>query len=175
MKQQPVYGQHREIFDAVRGAGFWAWKPIIILNVMYMHNPDDLILYLDASTYLKENPMQVILDNAPEVITAVQTGFPCWQWTKRDCFVNMGCDSAEYWSADQVWAGVVIVRVCDEAKRFVAEWQKYCLDYHTIGNKPSEHENFKGFIAHREDQSILSNLIIKHKIKTFTTQIFQDR
>jgi hypothetical protein len=175
LKTRPVYNANRRILDTPRGGGYWAWKPYIILDAMYRADDDDIIVYLDASTYLLENPIKCIEDNATDSLTAVQTCFPCWQWTKRDCFVSMGCDSEEYWQANQVWAGVIFVRVNDETEHIVKEWRDYCFDWDTVSDQPSKYPNFPGWVDHRHDQSILSNLVIEYKLKTFGTQLFMDR
>ena len=46
-------------------------------------------------------------------------GFENGQWTKRDCFVYMDCDSVDYWSVKQLETGVCIWKVSDESKKTV--------------------------------------------------------
>lgn len=175
LRSTDAWKTHPDIFTVKRGYGCWSWKSMAILNAMSMLPENEVVLYLDASTFLREDPTEMVMSHVPEVLTAVQTCFPCREWTKRDCFIEMGCDSEEYWNANQVWAGVIITKVCDAAKAFIKEWQDYCLNYKVVSDAPSIVPNFPEFQAHREDQSILSNLVIKHKLSTFETQLFMDR
>lgn len=175
MKRQLVYTKYKRIFDTPRGAGYWAWKPLILLSTFAALQPDDIMLYLDSSTFLTADPKPIIHEHTPEVLTAVQTCFPGRQYTKRDCFIAMDCDSEEYWDTGQVWAGVIAVRVCEAAKKLLTMWQDWCLNYHVISDEPSVEPNFPDFVDHRHDQSILSNLVVKYKLPTFNTQLFMDR
>ena len=56
----------------------------------------------------------------------------------------------------------MVWKVTDATRAVIDEWQKYCLDSRIINNDLStEGEELEGFVAHRNDQSILTNLAIR--------------
>lgn len=164
--------KHSDIINNRRGAGYWLWKPYIIINTMLMY-PDTTVVYLDASTTFTGN-LKEFLSDKPEDFYTVQTSFPNSVYTKRDCFVYMDCDSEQYWNARQVWAGVVIARY--GSKYIMDEWLQYGCDRRIITDEPNVCglPNLPDFTDHRHDQSILSNLVVKHGLSTLNTQFFID-
>ena len=85
-------------------------------------------------------------------------------WTRRDCFVFMNCDEEDYWDSNQLEAGISFWRVCDESKKIISEWLEYACDRRIISDDDNVggKDNFPSFQEHRWDQSILTNLAIKH-------------
>ena len=97
------------------------------------------------------------------VAVGVLHGKPQRVWTKRDCFVLMDCDTERYWNADQIQATWIAFMVSPETRHLVAEWLRYAGDERVVTDIPNQMglADFDGFIDHRFDQSILSNLIYK--------------
>ena len=84
------------------------------------------------------------------------------QYTKRDCFIKMGCDDSDYHESNQLEAGFMIWRVREDSIKIVEEWLQYCTDIDLINNAPSTlAEELNTFKEHRNDQSILTNLAIR--------------
>jgi len=85
-------------------------------------------------------------------------------WTRRDCFFYMDCDEEDYWDSNQLEAGISFWRVCDESKKIISEWLEYACDRRIISDDENVcgKDNFPSFQEHRWDQSILTNLAIKH-------------
>ena len=171
MKTTPFFRANRELLRERRGAGYWAWKPFILQDAMNHSDKNDIICYMDSSTILLDDPTKLILENnfmSPQTILSQS------EYTKRDCFVLMECDEEKYWNAEQVWAGIVIIR--PGQNWFVEEWAYYCTDRRIISDDPNVmgKPNLPYYRDHRHDQSILTNLIVKHSIPTLTTQLFED-
>jgi hypothetical protein len=81
----------------------------------------------------------------------------------------MNCDSLEYWDHPQVQATFSIWQKNGKAVEFVDEWLIWCEQREVVTDEPNRLglPNFDGFVAHRWDQSVLTNLVIKHKLKCF--------
>jgi len=43
--ESPFYSQNKSILDEPRGAGFWSWKPYIILETLKKLKKDDWVIY----------------------------------------------------------------------------------------------------------------------------------
>ena len=168
LAEQPEFKEHPAIFSSNKGGGYWAWKSLIILDALKL---SDEVLYLDSSVIYSNREAILKIFNDTELLSAVGTSFANKEWTKRSCFENMDCDTEEYWNAMQVWAGVICAKKQGISR--VQEWRNYCLDYDTVSDIRSR-RNFPTFKAHRHDQSVLTNILIKYKLPYLEVAEFYD-
>ena len=171
LRETPYYRAHREILDRSRGAGNWAWKPYIIAEAMERRRDGDFIVFTDTGMQaIGDDPMPPVAPllswlagSERRVAVGVLHGKPQRAWTKRDCFVLMDCDSERYWDADQIQATWIAFMVSPATRHLVAEWLRYAGDARVVTDLPNQMglPDLDGFIDHRFDQSILSNLIYK--------------
>ena len=184
------YLQNKSILDQPRGAGYWAWKPFVILQTLNKINKDDWLIYSDVGKPFRRGddsragnssignilytPVDPIIN-----FSAKHDGFMpgIWiphygknmVWSKRDCFVGMGCDSSEYYDSGQVQATYSCWSNNEASRDFLMQWLRWCqveaviTDNTNIYGKP----NAAVFRDHRHDQSILTNLVIKNQITLF--------
>jgi len=165
LKNTEVYKNNVEYFTENNKYGWCSWKPILLLETMKVLDDGDKILLCDVEDLFH-----------PEIfnyVDSVMEDDPCLfvlgfdknkKTTKRDCFVFMDCDDEDYWNSPQLEAGVTFWKVCDESKRIINEWLKWCLDERVNGEDShfSQKENFPEFSGYSsKDQSILTNLAIK--------------
>jgi len=174
LRETAFYSEHRAILSQPRGSGYWLWKPFIILDALLQSEPGDIVAYYDVGRlrpHLFHRPISVLLERCvamggllPGVPIPLMG--PSRRWTKRDCFVLMQCDSPEYWNHCQIQATFSVWKHCPRAVDFVEEWLSYCSDPRILTDMPNQcgQENFPEFIDHRHDQSILSNLVLKHGV-----------
>lgn len=161
LKSQHIYKEHYDVLSAKRGAGYWAWKPFIIQDALSRSDSTDIICYMDSNTLFHKNPEPFIRDNN---FFSPYTACPTSTWTKRDCFVLMDCDEEKYWKSTHCWAAIIVVK--PGSNWIVDEWMSYCWNKQIISDDPNimGKENLPGFTDHRHDQSILTNLLVKHNI-----------
>lgn len=171
IKETKFYRDNAVILDQSRGAGYWLWKPFIIRKVLERVKPGDIVFYCDAgrSPYYQFTRRPRWLENA---VRASEQGFllgpavphlgSLGQWTKRDCLILLGSDTAEMRSkpAIMTWS---LWTPSDDAFRFLDEWLQHCQDPRCLTDMPSslgfhEHSEFK---THKHDQVIMS--ILAHK------------
>jgi hypothetical protein len=142
--------------------GYGCWKPYIILKTLEMMEDGDIVLYTDACDLVLSNPKDIIQEVISENgLMVVQGDFRHADWTKRDCFHVMDCDSPEFHNAKQLESGICAFVKNDYSKQVLSEWQKHNLNYNAASDDVEFFDNYEGFVDHRHDQSILTNVILK--------------
>ncbi|WP_304617360.1 hypothetical protein [Paracoccus sp. (in: a-proteobacteria)] len=170
LRQTPFWEENRFILEQPRGAGYWLWKPWIILQKLRECGPDDIVIYNDAGRYEKGAFRQFPSFPHAAVELCAMTpnrfihGFiGAWQvqgeYTKRDAFVLMGADTDEMLRAAQVCAGPLLFMPSEASFAFLEKWVEFCRDPRALTDQPDElaptHPQFRD---HRHDQSIGSIL-----------------
>jgi hypothetical protein len=166
--------KYKDIKKDTRGFGFWQWKTLIILDAMSQVKEGDFILYSDSGSSIVSSLDYIFKDCEQNDITLFdnrdgnyeRTTHKNINWTKRDCFVLMNCDSKEYYNAPQVDAAYQLYKKSDKSLSFLNEYNEYCNNENIISDLPNiTKENLPEFIDHRHDQSILSLMAVKYGIK----------
>lgn len=164
LEKTDFYQENKQILDEPTGAGWWIWKPYFILETMKSANEGDFIIYCDCgdmfSPGLKSYVESTISEN--DICLLLLGNNKNGHYTKRDCFIKMNCDEKDYHESNQLEVGFMVWKVCQKSINIVSEWLNYCTDYQIINNDPSVlGEELSEFVAHRNDQSILTNLAIR--------------
>ncbi len=183
LKQTKFYQQHKAVLDCERGAGFWLWKPYLMLKLMKEIPQGDFLFYHDVGRAFRRNPnigYQFDRSIDPLVDWAKQNNGmfpgiyipvygPSSRWTKRDCFVLTESDQEEYWSQPQVQAGINVWQNTSSVRDFIAEWLQYCEDPRILTDQENQcgKPNFSDFLDHRHDQSVLTILLRKHGVSAY--------
>lgn len=163
---------HRHSYILSHKKGYCLWKPYFILRLLKERMKDnDILLYVDSADTLEDKgtpglkqTMLNLMAQSPMHFTT--GGFKNSDYTKRDCFVGMQCDTPEYHNALQLENGIILLKKTEATIRFVTEWLSYCEVPALITNDPNVlgKPNLPGFVEHRWNQSIMTNLAIKYNI-----------
>lgn len=161
------FEEHKSILSQKKGAGYWLWKPYILLDVVLRNKgSNDNYVYIDAGDTAEGGLPFVAEKELEDSDLCLTTGyFRQRDWTKRDCFVYMDCDEEKYWNAIQIEAGAIMFKATDFTQKIFEEWFEFCKDERVLTDSPSKFPNHNGFKDHRHDQSILTNLKVKHSLK----------
>jgi hypothetical protein len=163
--------ENRQIFWQPRGAGYWLWKPYILLDTIDKVQKGTIIIYTDAGHRYIGDPFPLIAPTATRDIVLFHNNDHNLQrhWTKRDCFTLMQADTPEYWDALQLDASIQVYRAGETARSFLVELLAAMRDARVLTDEPNVCglPNLEGFRDHRHDQSILTILATKHRIETF--------
>lgn len=158
----------------VRGFGYWMWKSEIINRTYDMLDDGDVLLYLDTGHTIIDHLKPLIDKCLEENIVLFDNRGICprsykeeihmnRRWTKRDCYVLMDCDEDKYHSSKQVDASIQFYKKCEYTKKFINDFKMYSENENIISDLPNiTKSNLEGFIDHRHDQSILTNLSVKY-------------
>jgi hypothetical protein len=161
--------RHQTHFKYTRGAGYWVWKPQIILDALSKISNNDILMYSDSGCHFIHNinPVIEILEQSENKCLCFRLSQIEESWTKRDCFIQMDCDYPDYVFSKQIMSTFFICKKNDFSNFLINEWQRYISDFHMVSDdfvSPSIHKNYPAFKEHRHDQSILSLLCKKHKV-----------
>lgn len=167
--------KNSHILSQNRGAGYWIWKPYIILKTLEEVNDGDIVFYSDSGAEFISSVKPLIdicksqtdgilvfnMEPTPENKEVLQT--------KKDAFVIMGCNSEEYIES---WARLASFSVwCKNefSLRVVKDWLSYVEDERVSTDIPNQCgiEEDRRHIAHRHDQSAFSLITKKYKIKSY--------
>jgi len=170
IKGTNFYKRNKALLSEKKGAGYWSWKPYIVLDVMKRMKEGDLLVYCDSGLKLIGDPSDFAkLCKRNKGILLFANESYSKHYTKRDCYILMGCDSEKYWRAHQANGGLQVYIKNAHSQKVLKEWLKYVQvpgivnDSFNKCGKP----NLSGFIQHSWDQSVLSNLAVKHGIKLY--------
>lgn len=152
------------ILSQPRGAGYWLWKPQIILQELDRLAPGEVLVYSDAG---RNSYYQLHRFPSRLVEKARARGFllgpiipqhgPMSRWCKRDAFILTGMDRPEIAALPPIQATWSLWTNCPEARRFIAFWLEVSCDPRALSDQPNElGDDFPGFCDHRHDQALMS-------------------
>lgn len=162
--------KNSRILSAKRGAGYWMWKPYIIHKTLISMDEDSVLFYCDAgSTFVNSaKPYIDACKKDKKGIILFKDAHINKKFTKRDCFVYMNSDTKEYTDALQLTAGFQFVRKTSFSLKFYEEYMRHAENENIISDLPNTCglPNYPEYEDHRHDQSICTNLSVKHEITT---------
>ena len=170
LKKTKFYTKYKSILDQPRGAGYWLWKPFFIYKTMCELQDGDTLIYSDSGAIFVNSPAPLLKLAQDNEILLFANNEPNIKWNKKRCLFLMGCDSEEYFYKPQVTAGFQIYVNNERTRKFVKEWLYYCCAPELIddtASKSGEYEEYAAYKEHRHDQSIITNVAIKHNITLY--------
>lgn len=162
---------NQEILSQSRGAGYWLWKPQIILQELKKLNPDDVLVYSDAGRYsyynFKKFPQWLISrtrKNGFQLGPTLGQHGPMSKWVKRDTFVLLEMDKPEIHELPTIQAGWSFWTPCPEAFEFLEKWLSACKDPRVLTDMENTQglPNLPDFKDHRHDMAVLTLLAYKY-------------
>lgn len=152
------------------GFNFYAWKPLVILDVFEKINDGDVVLYHDAGrieyNFNIKKDINILVNKVIKEYNGIGLShgwFSHNEYTKDKCFKLMGCDDEFFRSKYQLAANWGIYEKNPRALSFLNEWKQWCLNYDVICS-PINEDNHEGYVRHTWDQSILTNLFYLHSL-----------
>lgn len=171
IRKTPFFEENRAILEHPTGMGYWLWKPFIILEALNEVPQGSIVVYCDSGIEIIStlDPLLTICREQTPIALFGNGDLQNAQWTKRDCFILMDCDTEYFWKGPQCDAAFALFRKCEQTMLFVREWLDYCLDARIITDQPNScgKRDLPDFIEHRRDQAVLSLLALKHRLSFF--------
>lgn len=167
LKSTNFYKENENILKEKRGAGFWLWKPFLIKTALMQIPENSILVYLDSGDTIDNGFLEHLIPiMQKEDMLLLGGAYKNSDWTKRDCFYYMNCDTPEFHNATQLEAGVQIWKHTQKSLEILSEQLEYCTDRRILTDDANVCglENIIGFQDHRHDQSVLTNLFLKYKL-----------
>lgn len=158
------YPKYAKVLDKV-SFGF-AFKSMCLYDAL--HNKvknGDIVFFLDSNHVVvnPDEPIKIAQTYGCYLHDHIWVYYPNKDWTRRDTFVNMGCDEEKYWEAPQLQANTIGFVRNTKNLEFTKEFRECSLNYDIMfGN--NEYPNFDSLNQHRHDQSIFSILAVKYNM-----------
>ena len=154
-----------------RGFGWYAWKPYIIWHALSGRQDGDVVLYTVADC-VPVAPIEVLYERCIAdggIMLFASENHQQFQWCKRDCYVVMGQDNPKYYD---VQAGVARFMLFQKGSwrtaQFLMEWLTYCVNpLATTFDVSMLRAELPGFVEHRAEQAILTNLAHKYGLHLY--------
>ncbi len=169
LRKTPFFKANRKILTQQRGAGYWLWKPYIILEELKKLKKGDFLIYSDSKMLARQN-FDVLYDlcarekgillfrNLPQTIEC---------WCKRDALVLMNADKPEIYKSFDFAAMMSVWQKTPEAVGFLEEWLKFCEDERILTDMDNTQgkPNYPYFVDHRHDQAVFSVVAVQKGIR----------
>lgn len=152
------------------GFGWCSWKAYVIQTAMKTLDPGDIVLYTDADTYPISSLLPLYeLANFESITLFEEQGCVNQIWTKRDCFVAMGCDVPECRDRIQCCGRFQLFKKdqpgLSMVDRFLAAWSTFSTDARCqLWDRSKQHLDYPNFRRHSCEQSVLTNLAYLYNI-----------
>lgn len=166
----------------VRGVNWFAFKSFVIQHALSRCETGDIVLFIDADTVpiADTTPLFDMAEKYPAILFAA-CNHSQKHWSKRDCNALMGCDHEWLRNRQAGVARFMLFRKGGEiayapeerdvsqsikVEDFIQEWLTWSCDERASTFRESVlfPEYKDGFIQHRTEQAILTNLASKYSI-----------
>jgi len=168
--------QHASILNQKKGAGFWLWKPWIILKTLESIPENEILIYADTGLLFR-NPINSLIDLTHQQDIILFEYDPEKYWgkpinvTKREVFKALDCDTEQCHQGKHVWAGFLILKNTPKSRDFIKRWLELCCNEKLLTDDldplVQQHSDFK---KHYHDEAILNALYNKNPSETFLFQ-----
>ncbi|WP_373635390.1 hypothetical protein [Yoonia sp. SS1-5] len=171
LRETPFWAQNADILEQERGAGYWLWKPHILLETLRSVGPDDIVVYNDIGRYKPGSfepfprfPAAAINMTALSPKRFLHGFINDWlvqgHYTKRDCFIGLDADTEEMHLAAQASACPLFYMPSPESFAFLERWLALAQDPHILTDLPDKlGDPLPEFQDHRHDMAISSILL----------------
>jgi hypothetical protein len=168
------YRDHQKYLERPYKLNGFVFKPYLTLRTLEELNEGDILIYYDSGDggHRFDTSVKPLVDmcvaNGGTLIQ--QWGESNQKWTKRDCFFFMGLDDPEFHNATAMQATWFVFEKNAFTMEFVREYLRYTLD-ERIASYQNDRvcglPDLPGFVENRGDQSVLSLLAHKYRLRTF--------
>lgn len=158
--------KNRDIMDSKKGAGFWLWKPWIILHTMEQAPENAVIIYADGGCIIKGSiePLIQRVQKDP-ILLSVYDMDPtetAHAYVKRSIYEQLNLDYKKLTHIPPLFAAFIVLRNTPLSRKFIKNWLNQCENKDLLMDVPSKLPEYPGYKMHFHDQSILNAIRVKY-------------
>ena len=157
--------KNKAILDDPYGAGWWLWKPYLILKTLESVPEGDVVFYADTGLLIrgpvKEYLLPFMTQKEKDIMLFAYDPKDyglAGKCASRETFIKLGCDEESYRTGHHVWAGILVLRNSPKSRAFIKSWLTYCEDADLLQGKNLKATPHPEFTHHQHDEAILSVL-----------------
>lgn len=166
--EESFKASNSKIFEYKRGDGLWLWKPYLIKKTLDNMKNEEILFYCDSGALFFRSAKGIISKLQEQDVWVSMLPLKEKQFTKQQTFDIMECNREEYKESAQVSGTFCAFKKTELSTRFVDEWLQYCCVIEALAPPEDKKKEATYFYDHREDQSILSLLVKKYKLKVWS-------
>jgi hypothetical protein len=159
--------KNKSVLSNQRGAGYWLWKPYIILNALSKLDNDGCLIYCDADVVILENP-EPLFNSDGYFLCRNYNGILNKYWVKKECYEIV--DNKNLGDDRHIEACVMGFRKNEKNIKLINEWLTHCENERYVSDTRYI-EQAPEFRDHRHDQAIMSVLVHKHNLNITPIEI----
>lgn len=149
---EKFYEAHKTILSEKAGAGYWLWKPYIILKTLETTPENTVVVYADSGMIFTDSLMPLIKytknNDAIFFISDEKTYANLDGSTdKQVSLETKAFDHPNFKKFPQIWAAFMIFKNTQNTRNFVKKWLDMCLNHNWLRGY--------GVSSHRHDQSLM--------------------
>ena len=175
----PDFLQANPILNEKTGAGFWLWKPYLILKTLEQIPEGDVLLYIDSGLLISRPISEFIIDmlktkdivlfdyDNPEYGTASRSA-------NGDTFAAVDCQTEACFKSPHVLGGIVLLRNSPKSRNFIRQWLTLCQNTALLTGQPSQLPNQPNFSHQQHDEGILCALAAKNSDDIYFQKLNRD-
>lgn len=164
--------KNKEILSQKKGAGYWLWKPYVILKTLKQIPENAVVIYMDSGISVATH-----VANFMNILGEKDILLMHWNEVGNSSVVSvaqaktlkiLGCHDEGCKGAPHAWAALGVYRNTPQTRAFVAKWLKACEIKECLMEHPSDSEDSR-YRSHSHDEGILSIVASQSpEIITFT-------
>ena len=172
----PDYVRSSTLIKYPRGAGYWCWKPALILETLKKFDEGDVVVYVDAGCTIRKSPKWheffSLMENFDTVCFEYADSQPQWEkwgasssrikyWSKVSTLEFMGklTGKEDVGEMHQIMGGVLFMKGKDNS--LLKNWIEIIFSHPELVLDPDNEEQKvqpSYYAGHRHDQTILTPL-----------------
>jgi hypothetical protein len=155
----------------MRGYGYWAWKPRLLLEIFELSKPGDIICYADSGCQISHFGAEIFKRNVAQcrengALFFHMSEYVEKNWSKSKLIEYLGAlGNKEVTDTPMIQATYFYLEVNKKNYNLLTNWANLTVvnNYALINDDDSYGVEGANFVEHRHDQSILSILVKQEK------------
>ncbi len=157
--------ENKYILSQKRGAGYWLWKPYVILHALETVPENSIVIYADSGFVFINSVLPFVKLAEKHDIVLIEydtpTVGPIGKVTQRKTLESMDCDTKECREGKHLWAAFQVFKNTLKSREFVKKWLELCKNPDNVMEAKSDKPNHPEFRHHQHDEAVLS--VFLHK------------